>query len=110
MRKAILAALERYFGPEAGTPLDFVVKVTGSCPVFACVEFGCQCAPSSIPDCRISSQDWSLEKWSGGCPANFMTPGTLTNYGNCLKEPYQRYVVAGVDQISKVGVSRKDFQ
>ena len=35
-------------------------------------------------------QDWSQETWNGGCPVNVMAPGAVINYGDCLREPFNR--------------------
>lgn len=40
-------------------------------------------------------QDWAQEKWNGGCPGNIIVPGALTNYGDCLRDPFLRW--ANVD-------------
>ena len=38
----------------------------------------------------LFNQDWSKEAWNGGCPVNVMVPGAMTNYGDCLREPFLR--------------------
>lgn len=66
-REAILKALKLYFGEEAEKPIDFTIK------------------------------DWSKEAWNGGCPVNVMVPGAMTNYGDCLREPFLRVHWAGTE-------------
>ncbi|KXJ06467.1 probable flavin-containing monoamine oxidase A [Exaiptasia diaphana] len=66
-KDAIIKSLARYLGSDAENPLDCAVK------------------------------DWSEEEWNGGCPVDVMVPGAFTNYGNCLKEPFQRIHWAGTE-------------
>jgi len=66
-KEAILKSLKLFFGPEAEHPLDFFIK------------------------------DWSQETWNGGCPVNVMAPGAITNYGDCLREPFNRVYWAGTE-------------
>jgi monoamine oxidase len=49
-RELILADLVRYWGPEAGTPLELI------------------------------EQPWNAEPWSGGAFTSFLTPGTWTSH------------------------------
>ena len=56
-RRAVLAEFARFFGPAALTPLHFEEK------------------------------DWNLEPWSRGCYVGVMTPGTMTSFGQALREP-----------------------
>ncbi len=64
---AALASLERYFGPRAAKP-D-----------------------------RVIERDWTIETYSRGCYGAFMAPGTLTTYGNVLREPVGRIHWAGTE-------------
>lgn len=66
-KEAILKSLKLFFGPEAEHPLDFFIK------------------------------DWSQETWNGGCPVNVMSPGAIINYGDCLREPFNRVFWAGTE-------------
>ncbi|CAH3171923.1 unnamed protein product [Porites evermanni] len=70
-REDILKSLKTYFGPEAEHPLDFRLK------------------------------DWSKESWNGGCPVSVMVPGALTNYGDCLREPFLRIHWAGTESATE---------
>lgn len=67
IKKAILKSLKFYFGSEAEQPLDFFIK------------------------------DWFKENWNGGCPVNVMVPGAVTNFGDCLREPFHRIHWAGTE-------------
>lgn len=70
-KEDILKSLKTYFGPEAEHPLDFRLK------------------------------DWSKESWNGGCPVSVMVPGALTNYGDCLREPFLRIHWAGTESATE---------
>ncbi|ADD06446.1 amine oxidase [Natrialba magadii ATCC 43099] len=59
-RECVLSALQNYFGPDAGEPLEYV-------------------------DCS-----WSTQQWSRGGYAGNMTPGTLTSYGAARSTPVGR--------------------
>ncbi|XP_028406743.1 probable flavin-containing monoamine oxidase A [Dendronephthya gigantea] len=65
--KGIIKFLTNFFGKEAENYLDFGIK------------------------------DWSKEAWNGGCPVNYTTPGTLSIYGDCLKNPFGRIHWAGTE-------------
>jgi monoamine oxidase len=56
-RRAVLAELTRFFGPQAGRPVAFVEK------------------------------NWMDDPWSRGCYVGVMGPGTMTAYGSALREP-----------------------
>jgi monoamine oxidase len=66
-RSEVLAALARFFGEEAGRPVEYVEK------------------------------DWSAEPWSRGCYAALMGPGVLTEYGAALRDPVGRIHWAGTE-------------
>lgn len=66
-REQVLADFARFFGPQAGEPLEYV------------------------------EQAWSNERWSAGCYAGNMTPGTMTGYGDVLREPAGRIHWAGTE-------------
>jgi monoamine oxidase len=66
-RRAVLAQLERWFGAEAGRPLDVV------------------------------EQDWAAEPWSWGCPVGVGAPGVVTRAGRALREPAGRLHFAGTE-------------
>ena len=56
-RQAVLRNLARFFGPEAEQPTHYV------------------------------EQDWTAERWTGGCSAGVMPPGTLSRFGPALRAP-----------------------
>lgn len=64
---AVLAQLSRWFGPEAGRPLELV------------------------------EQDWSTEPWTRGCPIGFPPPGLLSSHGAALRAPCGRIHWAGTE-------------
>ena len=66
-RDAAVRCLQRYFGPEAATPIGYV------------------------------DQDWSSEPWSLGGYIGLTTPGTLTAYGPALHAPCGRIHWAGTE-------------
>lgn len=66
-RREVLSALARFFGEEAGRPVEYVEK------------------------------DWSAEPWSRGCYAALMAPGVLTEYGAALRAPVGRVHWAGTE-------------
>ena len=66
-REAVLSALVRYFGPEAGSPMKYIDK------------------------------DWGAEPWTGGCPIGVPTLGTLSTYGHALRAPVGRIHWAGTE-------------
>ncbi|KAK3737557.1 hypothetical protein QZH41_017754 [Actinostola sp. cb2023] len=63
-KDAVIKSLSRYLGPDTEQPLDCAIK------------------------------EWSQEEWNGGCPVDVMVPGAITNYGDCLSEPFKRLVTA----------------
>jgi monoamine oxidase len=66
-RDAVLACFERYFGPRAAYPREFVEK------------------------------DWMAEEFSRGCYGAHFTPGVWTQYGPALREPVGRVHWAGAE-------------
>jgi monoamine oxidase len=60
-----VACLTRAFGPRAGSPVEFL------------------------------EQDWTAERWSGGCYGAHAPPGVLTQFGPALREPCGRIHWAG---------------
>lgn len=66
-RRGVIVFLKSFFGEKAENYLDFIIK------------------------------DWSKEPWNGGCPINYVTPGALSIYGHCLKEPFERVYWAGTE-------------
>jgi monoamine oxidase len=66
-RERVLADFARYFGSRAAEPVEYVERA------------------------------WSNEPWSGGCYAGNMTPGTMTGYGEVLREPVGRIHWAGTE-------------
>jgi monoamine oxidase len=64
-RRAVLADLARFFGPEAGEPAEYV------------------------------ELDWNAEPWTLGCSAGVLPAGVLTQFGPALREPVGRLHWAG---------------
>jgi monoamine oxidase len=64
-RRAVLADLARIFGPEAGSPADYV------------------------------DQDWCAEPWTLGCSAGVLPAGVLSQFGPALRQPVGRLHWAG---------------
>jgi monoamine oxidase len=62
-----LAALERYFGAPAASPLEYL------------------------------EQDWATEPYSGGCPITAFPPGTLSRFGAALRAPLGPLFWAGTE-------------
>jgi len=66
-RRAVLAELARFFGPQAAQPTEFVEK------------------------------NWNADPWSGGCYAGVMGPGVMTDFGPALRQPCGRIHWAGTE-------------
>lgn len=66
-RERVLDDFARYFGGRAASPVEYTEQV------------------------------WSNEAWSAGCYAGNMTPGTMTGYGDVLREPQGRIHWAGTE-------------
>lgn len=66
-RRHVLHDFARYFGKQAATPVEYIERA------------------------------WSNERWSAGCYAGNMTPGTMTGYGEALREPVGRIHWAGTE-------------
>jgi len=66
-RAEVLAALARFFGPEAAHPSSWHEK------------------------------SWVADPWSGGCYAGLMSPGVMTSVGHALREPIGRVHHAGTE-------------
>ncbi len=66
-KRAVLAEFVRFFGPQAANPLDFVEK------------------------------DWNTDPWSRGCYVGVTGPGTLTAFGEALREPCGRIHWSGTE-------------
>lgn len=66
-REVVLEGFAEYFGPDAAEPVDYVDYV------------------------------WANEPYSGGCYAGTAAPGTLTSYGEALREPVGRLHWAGTE-------------
>lgn len=64
-QEAVLAQLERFFGPEASSPVQYL------------------------------ESDWQAEPWSRGAYEGFTGPGVLVNYGPSLRSPVGRIHWAG---------------
>jgi monoamine oxidase len=70
-REQVLADFARYFGSRAAEPVEYVERA------------------------------WANEPWSGGCYAGNMTPGTMTGYGEALREPVGRIHWAGTETATR---------
>lgn len=66
-RRAVLAELVRFFGPQAAHPVDFVEK------------------------------NWNDDPWSRGCYVGVTGPGVLTTFGEALRAPCGRIHWAGTE-------------
>ncbi|MCE9651259.1 MAG: FAD-dependent oxidoreductase [Parvibaculum sp.] len=66
-RQHVIAALVDYFGPKAAEPIDY------------------------------NDQDWTAEEWSRGCYVGHMAPGTMTLFGDQIREPVGRLHWAGTE-------------
>ncbi|MDR3498278.1 MAG: FAD-dependent oxidoreductase [Parvibaculum sp.] len=66
-RQSVIAALVDYFGPQAAEPIDY------------------------------NDQDWTAEEWSRGCYVGHMAPGTMTLFGDVIREPAGRIHWAGTE-------------
>jgi monoamine oxidase len=66
-RQSVIAALVDYFGPQASEPIDY------------------------------NDQDWTAEEWSRGCYVGHMAPGTMTLFGDVIREPAGRIHWAGTE-------------
>jgi monoamine oxidase len=66
-RKQVISDLVHYFGPEASGPLAYV------------------------------EQDWTREEWSQGCYVAHTAPGTITSFGETIRQPCGRIHWAGTE-------------
>jgi monoamine oxidase len=66
-RKQVVSDLVHYFGPEAANPIAYV------------------------------EQDWTTEEWSQGCYVAHTAPGTITSFGEAIREPCGRIHWAGTE-------------
>jgi len=66
-RRSVLAALARWFGPEASSPTEYL------------------------------EHDWSAEPWTRGCPVGVIPPGVLTSFGTTLRQAVGRIHFAGTE-------------
>ena len=66
-RAEVLGNLMDYFGPQAGSPREYL------------------------------ETNWIGEKWSRGGPTGFAGPGTLLSYGPALRQPFGRVHWAGTE-------------
>jgi monoamine oxidase len=69
--RAILASLGRLFGPDAAAPDALVI------------------------------QNWSAEKWTGGCYSAYFPAGVWTSYGSAFRAPCARIHWAGTETSSE---------
>lgn len=56
-REIVIASLERFFGPRAADPIEYV------------------------------DQDWAAEEWTRGCYGAHLAPGAWTQFGEALRRP-----------------------
>ncbi len=67
-RKAVvIAALERFFGPRAADPIDYI------------------------------DQNWAAEEWTRGCYGAHLAPGAWTQFGEALRRPCGKIHWAGTE-------------
>jgi len=66
-RAAVIDSLCDLFGPEARDPIHYI------------------------------DQDWTRERYSGGCYVGYMPPGVMTTCGRALREPWGRVHWAGTE-------------
>ena len=66
-REQVVSGLVHYFGPEAANPIAYV------------------------------EQDWTKEQWSRGCYVAHTAPGTITAFGETIREPCGRIHWAGTE-------------
>ena len=66
-QKQVVSDLVHYFGPEAANPIAYV------------------------------DQDWTREEWSQGCYVAHTSPGTITSFGETIREPCGRIHWAGTE-------------
>lgn len=66
-RQKIIDNFVHFFGAQAAQPIEYV------------------------------EQDWIKEEWSEGGYVAHMPPGTMTTYGDCIREPYGRIHWAGTE-------------
>lgn len=66
-RAGVIADLVHYFGEDAQNPIAY------------------------------AENDWTADEWSRGCYVGTMAPGTLTNYGEALRQPCGRIHWAGTE-------------
>ncbi|WP_404362667.1 flavin monoamine oxidase family protein [Marinobacter sp.] len=66
-RKQVISDLVHYFGPEASNPIAYV------------------------------EQDWTKEEWSQGCYVAHAAPGTITSFGETIRQPCGRIHWAGTE-------------
>jgi len=66
-REAVIASLVDLFGPEARDPTHYL------------------------------DQDWTRERYSGGCYVGYMPPGVMTTCARTLREPWGRVHWAGTE-------------
>ncbi len=67
LRRKVLTAFEKYFGPQAASPTAFYTA------------------------------NWPREIWSRGCYPGIMPPGVWTGYPNALRTPADRIHWAGTE-------------
>ena len=66
-RNQVISDLIHYFGPEASNPIAYV------------------------------EQDWTREEWSQGCYVAHTAPGTITSFGEAIRQPCGRIHWAGTE-------------
>jgi len=70
-RQQVVSDLVHYFGPEASNPAAYV------------------------------EQDWNREEWSQGCYVAHTAPGTITSFGDTIREPCGRIHWAGTETATR---------
>ena len=66
-RRIVLDILRRRFGPQAGSPFDYL------------------------------DENWAEQEWTRGCSMAHFAPGVLTQFGRFIREPVGRIHWAGTE-------------
>jgi monoamine oxidase len=66
-KTVVIAALERFFGPRAADPIDYI------------------------------DQNWAAEEWTRGCYGAHLAPGAWTQFGEALRRPCGKVHWAGTE-------------
>jgi monoamine oxidase len=53
--------------------------------------------PAALSPQEVIEINWSAEQWNRGCPVAVLGPGTLTEFGDVLRQPVGRIHWAGTE-------------